>query len=214
MARPRSFTDEEFQAAYAQAEDMQDLAARLGVSSVSAYKHCKRLNLSPVGSNDIGFCLRLFHRYRGARSLGDLASYYKISLPSVRNKILQAISFIWMRMGHDRVPRNLSPDEAKLVAYYSRPSHRRFPRPRKIQYIKIFHLLRLNDKAMDDPAALATVTTLPLHFVNRYIQDCMDEVRRRHGQHPSDITRPQPHKEKKARSRPNPQQTQPQEAAR
>lgn len=78
MGRPRKFTDEQFKRTYNQTESTNDLAAALGITSVSAYKHLRRLGLTsktPEGRPD----LRSFDDEQLAAAHSKSESYVQVA---------------------------------------------------------------------------------------------------------------------------------------
>ena len=167
--RPRHFTDEEFTTWYSQAEDMAHLKQLSGVSLVSVYKHVHRLGLPPLGTTNITKSLEVYEAYKGKKSVYDVASELGITIPTVRNHLLRAVAFKWLRLGSELVPRVPTPYQKKILDRHKRRPE--WPRPKKLQHIKLVHELEANPEYVKRPMKLTLLTHVALFKVNVYLSE-------------------------------------------
>lgn len=169
MPRPRTFTDEELEEAYKLSNDMPEIAARLGTSPITVYKHCKRVGLPPIGVNNIAQSLRVYESYRGRKSIEDLAREERVSIPSVRSNLMRAVAYKWLGAGKHKVPRHPNGSEAAILDRHTKVPI--YPRPRRVQYIKIIHELEKQPELLGDPIALHQLTNVPIFKINVYLEE-------------------------------------------
>lgn len=170
MGRPRTFTDDEFLDAYKTSNDMPNLAAKLGISPITAYKHCGRMNLPPLGANNIAQSLRIYDAYKGHKSIQDLAAEERMSIPSVRSNLMRAVAYKWLGASHQRVPRHPHGAEKKVLDRHTQKPT--WPMPRRVQSIKVIHELERDPALVGNPLELFKLTNVPIPKINSYLEEC------------------------------------------
>lgn len=175
MARPRKFTDREFLEQYRKAEDMVDLGRRLNVTTVSAYKHCARMQLPPINNhNNDELSMKIFRAYRGEETLATLGDRFKMSMSAVRYNILRGIALAWgLRSWPEKLKR-----EKKLKALPT------YALPKRLAYVKLAQELIEDETLFDDAEQLASRTGIRPQRVQIYLKQCFDQMSRDVGRSP------------------------------
>jgi hypothetical protein len=99
-----------------------------------------------------------------------LASAMRITIPTIRNHLLRAIAYKWLRLGNEFVPPNPSERQKAVLDRHSvKPT---LPRPKKIQHIKVIHELEANPALIEKPMRLHKLTNVAVFKINQYLTEC------------------------------------------
>jgi len=150
MPRKLKFTKGRFMREYKLGNNMMEIAFALNVTVPTAYNYCARYNLPAKSkSNNIELSLGIFNKFKGITTLENLSQEYGMSRQMIRYHLNKAIYEYW----------NTTKQYIDL------------PRPKKLDHIKVFHMIHKNIALRDNPLKVSELTGTTFYCVESYFAE-------------------------------------------